>query len=134
MHRANANPLDLAILAYDHQGNLGHPDVKEYEKLDEIPFDFERRRVSIVVGNAGKRLLITKGAPESILPLCVSYESNGKILPLDAKEKCEDTYRDLSTQGFRVLAVAYRNAPVQDAYRVVDEKESGFRNAPRRFG
>jgi Mg2+-importing ATPase len=109
----------MAILEHDH------PDVKAYSKIDEIPFDFERRRSSIVVGNDGKRLLITKGAPESIVPLCIAYEANGEVCPIDAavKPRCEATYRDLSAQGMRVLAVAYRDAPVQDAYHVQDEKE-----------
>ncbi len=119
LHRANISPLDTAILAYDH------PDVHAYQKLDEIPFDFERRRISIVVGNDGKRLLITKGAPESVVPLCVEYEANGAVYPFDAdaKAKTDATYRELSAQGFRLLAVAYRQAPVQDAYRVADETE-----------
>jgi Mg2+-importing ATPase len=119
LQRANLNPLDTAILAHDH------PDVHLYEKMDEIPFDFERRRISIVVGNADKRLLITKGAPESVIPLCATYETDGVAQPLnaDARSKARSTYCDLSAQGFRVLAVAYREAPVQDAYRVPDEKD-----------
>ena len=119
LHRAHANPLDLAILAHDH------PDVHGYDKLDEIPFDFERRRVSVVVAENNKPLLITKGAPESIVPLCIAFESNGATQELDAptKAKTESIYRQLSEQGYRVLAVAYRYAPVQEAYRVVDEKE-----------
>ncbi len=118
IHRANANPLDLAILAHDH------PDVHTYQKFDEIPFDFERRRASVVVGNDGTRLLITKGAPESVLAACVAYETDA-VHPFDAatEAKCQATYRDLSVQGYRVLAVAYRNVPIQEAYRVTDEKE-----------
>ena len=119
LHRANLNPLDTAILAYDH------PDVHTYQKLDEIPFDFERRRLSIVVGSDGKRLLITKGAPESVLPISSAYETGETAQPFDAtaKTKTEATYRSLSQQGFRVLAVAYRNVPSQAAYRVEDEKD-----------
>ncbi len=117
LHRQNINPLDTAILAHDH------PDAHTYQKLDEIPFDFERRRVSIIVGNDGKRLLITKGAPESILPLCTSYGTDQGVQPLDAatKAKSEATYRDLSTQGFRVLAVAHRDVPARETYGVADE-------------
>ena len=54
---SSSNPLDAAVLQHDH------PDIHAYRKLDEIPFDFERRRVSVVVENESKRLLITKGAP-----------------------------------------------------------------------
>lgn len=119
LHRAGANPLDMAILEHDH------PDVRAYTKLDEIPFDFERRRSSIVVGNNGARLLITKGAPESVVPLCTAYEANNAVCPVDPDilSKSKATYRDMSAQGFRVLAVAYRKAPPQDAYHVQDEKE-----------
>ena len=119
LRRGNINPLDTAILAYDH------PDVKAYSKIDEIPFDFERRRISIVVGKDGERVLIVKGAPESILPLCIRYEIDSVPQPLDAdaRAKCAATYQQLSAQGYRVLAVATRDAPQQDAYRVADEKE-----------
>jgi Mg2+-importing ATPase len=118
LQRANINPLDVAILTYEH------PQVKAYAKIDEIPFDFERRRVSVVVGNENRRLLISKGAPESILPLSVAYRSNGDVCVLDpgAKSQCEGTYHDLSAQGFRVLAVAYRDVPYQEAYGLTDEK------------
>ncbi len=119
MHRQNLNPLDLAILAYEH------PDVHTYQKLDEVPFDFERRRVSVVVGNEGKRLLITKGAPESVLGVCTSYEVDGTPRPLDgdALSKTQATYGSLSAQGLRVIAVAYRNVAPQAAYKVADEKD-----------
>ncbi len=119
VHSAKANPLDMAILAYDH------PDVASYQKLDEIPFDFERRCVSVVVGNDGNRLLITKGAPESVLPLCIQYDAKGTPCPLDGESlsKTRAVYRGMSAEGLRVLAVGYRNLPVQDAYGVADEKE-----------
>ncbi len=118
VHRQNLNPLDMAILAYEH------PDVHNYQKLDEIPFDFERRRVSVVVGNEGKRLLITKGAPESVVGVCASYEAGGSVRPLDqaALLKTQATYQGLSEQGLRVIAVAYRNVDQQAAYRVADEQ------------
>jgi Mg2+-importing ATPase len=72
-----SNPLDTAVLRHDR------PDIHEYRKIDEIPFDFERRRVSIVVEHSGEMLLITKGAPESVLPACSAYELNGQPIPLD---------------------------------------------------
>jgi Mg2+-importing ATPase len=113
------SPLDVAILKH------GSPNVQSYHKLDEIPFDFERRRLSVAVEHAGERLLITKGAPESVLACCTSYEVNGEALPLDAQaqEQCAATYKRLSAQGYRVLAVASRVLPVQDAYRLQDERE-----------
>jgi len=113
----SANPLDEAVLRHDH------PDIRAYRKVDEIPFDFERRRVSIVVEHEDKRLLITKGAPESVLPVCSAYELNGKQQPLDADSRahCEAAYRELCAKGFRVLAVAYSAVPRQDVYRAGDE-------------
>ncbi|HYV06503.1 MAG TPA: HAD-IC family P-type ATPase, partial [Blastocatellia bacterium] len=68
LQKAGASPLDLAIVEHDH------PDIAHYQKLDEVPFDFERRRLSIVVKAGEDRLLITKGAPESVLAVCTEYE------------------------------------------------------------
>jgi P-type Mg2+ transporter len=106
------SPLDSAIL------RCQVPDTMGYDKCDEIPFDFERRRLSIVVEKQTEhlrdghreRLLITKGAPEGILALSTAYETDGQANPLDqaAREHCQSTYRELSAQGFRVLAVAHR--------------------------
>jgi Mg2+-importing ATPase len=111
------NPLDAAIL------QAGEADVQAYRKIDEVPFDFERRRLSVVVEKAGERLLIAKGAPEGVLNVCSAYEVDDRRQPLDADSRraCEATYRDLGAQGYRVLAVAYRPVPRQEAYRAVDE-------------
>ncbi|MGA8142477.1 MAG: magnesium-translocating P-type ATPase [Candidatus Acidiferrales bacterium] len=114
------SPLDAAIL------KLERKDSDDYVKCDEIPFDFERRRLSIVVekkaGDAGC-LLITKGAPEGILELSESYETGGRAVPLDAaaKGRCRQTFDNLSAQGFRVLAVGYRIVDSHRAFTVADE-------------
>lgn len=117
LRKGSASPLDLAILHHDH------PDVAAYHKLDEIPFDFERRRVSVVVQAGENRLLITKGAPESLLSVCSEYELEGRTLPLDteAEARCRGAYEALSADGFRVLAVGYRKMPEQPRYRATDE-------------
>jgi Mg2+-importing ATPase len=111
------SPLDAAILKRGGVAGDG------YRKIDEIPFDFERRRLSIVVEDSGGRLLITKGAPEGVVACCAAYEVDGRRVPLDeaARARCEATYRELSAQGSRVLAVAYVAAPVQAAYAARDE-------------
>ncbi|HYM00574.1 MAG TPA: magnesium-translocating P-type ATPase, partial [Blastocatellia bacterium] len=115
------SPLDVAILKIEHPGS------NAYVKCDEVPFDFERRRLSIVVekkedGSPG-RLLITKGAPEGILDLSVSYETDGRVVPLDmdSRHRCRQTFDDFSRQGFRVLAVAYRNVDKSNGFSVEDE-------------
>jgi Mg2+-importing ATPase len=115
----SSNPLDAAVLQHDH------PDIRGLRKIDEIPFDFERRRVSIVVEDENERLLITKGAPESMMPVCSTYELNGQQHPLDAnsRARAEATYRELCAKGFRMLAVAYAEVPVKDVYRWGDEKD-----------
>lgn len=115
---SSANPLDTAVLKHDH------PDIHAYRKIDEIPFDFERRRVSIVVEHENERLLITKGAPESVLPVCSAYELNGQEQSLDANSlaRCEATYRELCAKGFRILAVAYAPVSLKQVYRPDDEK------------
>jgi P-type Mg2+ transporter len=115
----SSNPLDVAVLQHDH------PDVHAYQKIDEIPFDFERRRVSIVVEHENQRLLITKGAPESVLPVCSAYELDGQQSPIDAdaRARAEATYRGFCARGFRMLAVAYSAVPQQDVYRAGDEKD-----------
>ncbi len=113
------SPLDTAILAHKTL------DITAYTKLDEIPFDFERRRLSVVVAQGDKRLLITKGAPEGVLPLSTQFEAEGQRHPMDsdAMERCKKTYQELSSAGYRVLAVAYRDAEVQSAYRAQDERD-----------
>jgi len=112
------NPLEDAVLKQPK------PDVTAYRKLDEIPFDFERRRLSVVMAKDSERLLITQGAPESILPLCTGLETSGQSAPLDAESlrRCQATFQHLSAAGYRVLAVAYRKPPVKDAYHVADEQ------------
>jgi Mg2+-importing ATPase len=115
------SPLDAAILEQAQQGLNG------YTKCDEIPFDFSRRRLSVVVertgAQAGGRLLITKGAPEGIVELCDSYELAGRLLTLDtgAREKARKVYEGLCEQGFRVLAVASRAIESPLALTTADE-------------
>jgi Mg2+-importing ATPase len=115
------SPLDADILKQQC------PNTEGYSKCDEIPFDFNRRRLSIVVEKEGapgeNRILITKGAPEGILALSESYETEGRVLPLDSdsRQKCQKTFGDLSSQGFRVLAVAYRSVTIHDGFKVADE-------------
>ncbi len=112
------SPLDDAILQY------GSVDSSGYSKIAEIPFDFERRRLSVIVQHQDERLLITKGAPESVLPCCSTYEINNASKPLDdtARANLVKMYQDLNTQGYRVLAVAYRPVPQEEHYSKADEQ------------
>jgi Mg2+-importing ATPase len=113
------NPLNVAILERECSGT------EDYTKWDEIPFDFERRRVSIVVAHHGENLLISKGAPESVIGQCSMYESAAGTQPLSANKAaaCIETFHSLSSRGYRVLAVAFRNVENREAYSAADESE-----------
>jgi Mg2+-importing ATPase len=113
------SPLDVAILSRTPQES------EEYEKLDEIPFDFERRLVSVVLRRDGNRLMVTKGAPEPVLDRCVSYEMDGRSLPFttEARIKCEHQFQQLCREGFRVLGIAYRSVPPAGVYTAEDETD-----------
>src|SRR5512143_2126654 len=120
------SPLDDAILAHTHV------DVGAWRKIDEVPFDFERRRVSVLVERGRARTLVAKGSPEDILRLCTGYEADGQTHPLDAaaRARIQALFEALSRDGFRVLGIAWRQAPPQQDHAVVtDESElvfSGF--------
>jgi len=112
------SPLDDVIL------RQSVPPADGYTKCDEIPFDFERRRLSVVVEHQNRRTLITKGAAEGILPLLSAYDVGGKVEPIttNALKRLQQTSNDLNSQGFRSLAVAYADVPVQTNYSVADER------------
>ena len=116
------SPLDAAIIEH------AAPVAAGYEKVDELPFDFERRRLSVVMKTPDeekRRLIITKGAPESVLAVCASLEANGQVTPLDgpAREACAGVHDRLSADGLRVLAVAYRWLEQREAYSREDESD-----------
>ena len=98
------SPLDDAILAFRAT------DITRFRKVDEIPFDFVRKRVSIIVEEGGRRLLIAKGAPEEVLRVCTGQDLGEVVTGLtdEDRERVLGLYQDLSGEGFRTLAVAYR--------------------------
>src|SRR6185436_13482723 len=76
------NVLDRAVLA--HEETHAHARIPEFTKIDEIPFDFQRRIMSVVVRTPeGQDLIIAKGAPEAIFPRCAGFELEGRRLPMD---------------------------------------------------
>jgi len=117
------SPLDDAIMNHREE-NIG-----DYLKIDEIPFDFTRKKISVVVDHIKERLFISKGAPEEIIKVCSLCEWIGEIVPLsgEMEEKILTTYYDLSKQGFRVLGVAYkRMEDVLPNYSVDNERDMIF--------
>lgn len=113
------NPLDAAVLRHDP------PDISGLEKVDEMPFDFERRRLSVVVRKAQEVLLVTKGAPEDVLAISTAYEVDGKTIALDqeARSRIAGTYEELGRKGYRVLAVASARLPLRASYSKEDERD-----------
>jgi P-type Mg2+ transporter len=110
------NVLDRAILAHEESHAQGR--VTELTKVDEIPFDFERRIMSVVVRTPeGKDRIIAKGAPEAIFPKCGNFRLDGKLLPMDHPhiEELKKEYERLSADGFRVLALATKEGPPHGA-------------------
>jgi len=127
-HTGLKNLLDEAIL--DHQEMEERLKAKEkYRKIDEIPFDFVRRRMSVVVEDeTGLNTLICKGAVEEVLSLCTRVEVKGEVIEVlpehDAKRR--QLADDLNGQGFRVIALAYKQMPGgsdEPVYSVKDESD-----------
>lgn len=100
---------------------------ESYTKIDEIPFDFERRRMSVVVADdTGKTQLITKGAVEEMLSVCSFAEYHGEIVPLsgEMKETVLKGADELNRRGMRVLGLAHKTGPVcEGAFSAKDEKD-----------
>jgi Mg2+-importing ATPase len=116
------NLLDRAIL--DSPDFHNQALVAKYKKLDEIPFDFNRRMMSVLVENPeGKAILLTKGAPEEVFQQCSHFELNGKLSPMvpDLMKGLRDEYESLSNDGFRVLAVATKELPTKQVCSRDDE-------------
>ncbi len=122
------SPLDDAILEHENIDMTG------WHKIDEVPFDFERRRVSVLVDNGQKRMLVVKGAPEDILRLCTTYEGGSETqqLPLDDAAMISLTALcdSLGKDGFRVLGIAWRQVANDYPHAVVNDETklvfSGF--------
>ncbi|QWE15883.1 magnesium-translocating P-type ATPase [Polynucleobacter sp. AP-Nino-20-G2] len=123
------NLLDVAVLKHvDIHHKLHESDT--YQKVDEIPFDFQRRRMSVIVKqNESGHLLICKGAVEELAAKCSQVIVNGKPHPLteELKAQQEILYSELSSDGFRVIAVAIKDIPIeqvspQNHYTVADEE------------
>lgn len=116
------NLLDRAVL--DHTDLHHEIAIPQHAKIDEIPFDFTRKLMSVVVRTPeGKIRLICKGAPEEVFRRCVSFELQNETSPMDPVilEDLREEYQDLGSDGFRVLAIAYRDLEPKSAYSKEDE-------------
>ena len=119
------NLMDIAVINYFEENNLQLP-YHELKKIDEIPFDFSRRRLTVVMEADGHQLMITKGAVEEMEAVCSHVNINGEVMEIteDLRQQMRKVNRRLNEQGMRVLTVATRKDAYSDAvYSVADEKE-----------
>lgn len=112
------SPLDDAILKHES------PSIEGYGKVDEIPFDFNRKRLSVVVTCANEYLLITKGEAESVFAICETVIIDGISQPFDdsRRSQAESTLQKLGAEGYRVLGVAMSKVEKQAVYTVAAER------------
>jgi Mg2+-importing ATPase len=117
------NPMDVAIWESANI-NDAKEKIKVYSKVDEIPFDYQRRLMSVVVTQDAKSILISKGAPESVVARCKNADINGKIEPIErVLEPFNKKISKLSELGYRILAVAYKQTDAKPSYSSKDETE-----------
>ena len=114
------SPIDDAILDHAQTGPGA------WKKIDEAPFDFERRRVSVLIDDGSRRRLVVKGAPEDIVALCSLYRTRdgGAQMPMDdaASAAIRERCHELERQGFRVLGIAWRDVPPDHPHAVVNDE------------
>ena len=114
------NPIDQAILSY------GKPDISSFKKIDEVPYDFIRKRLSILVSTGSQHFIVTKGALVNVLEVCTGAKMDGKVVDIYlAKEQIQARFQELSSQGFRVLGLAKRTVEA-DALLARDEADMTF--------
>ncbi len=117
------NPMDAAIWEYAIKAGV-QDSVKSYTKIHEIPFDYQRRIMSVIVKEGDDYLLISKGAPESIFSRCQYADISGETKPISSvKEAIDDKFFRLSELGYRILAVGSRQIEYRSSYSVEDEKD-----------
>ena len=131
--------IDEAVIARTAKTELKGIEEK-YEKIDEIPFDFSRRRLSVVVSDGKKKQLITKGAVEEILSICTMVDYKGEVSEInrEIKQNILNITKDLNKQGLRVIAICQKN-DIEDIknFSVKDESKMiligfiGFLDPPK---
>lgn len=117
-----SNPIDEAIRSYKQQ------DISGYEKVDEIPYDFLRKRLSIMIKKDGQHLMITKGALSNVLAVCpfAQNKAGDKIATNTMEQMIQQKFEELSSQGFRVLGVGMRDMGAQSVINKDSEQEMTF--------
>jgi Mg2+-importing ATPase len=117
------NPMDTAIWEYAKK-NAKEQSTTSFIKIDEIPFDYQRRLMSVVVKSNCENILISKGAPESIFARCTHADLSGRIEPLEqVQEAINSKFFHLSQLGYRLLAIGSRVVEDKKSYTIEDEKD-----------
>ena len=132
--------IDEAVIARGKENNIGVI-ANNYKKIDEIPFDFSRRRLSVIVSDENNKMqMITKGAVEEILSICTMVDYKGTVSKItkDIKDNIKKISKDLNKDGLRVVAVCQKNDVRNDAvFDVSSEKDMvligfiGFLDPPK---
>ena len=114
------NPIDEAIRNYKQF------DLAGYQKQDEIPYDFIRKRLTILVSHDNVHLMVTKGALQNVLDICSSVETkDGKVVDkITALDRIQKHFEEFSSKGFRTLGIAYKN--IGSESRISKDQESGM--------
>jgi len=116
------NPMDIAIWTYAKEKNLNEI-IRDYIKIDDVPFDYKRRMLSTIVKKGDEYLFITKGAPESVVKKCITIEEEGNTQPIDNHlMEINSKMSDYSAAGYRILALAYKKITPKDRYTISDEE------------
>lgn len=112
------SPMDEAILNYKPI------EINEWKKIDEIPFDFDRLRISVLLDNGKQRLVVVKGTPEDIISACTHYESKGGVKAITpiVRNKMLNLYKQESQKGFRVLGVAWQSKSKDHDKALIDDE------------
>ncbi len=131
--------IDEAVIKRGLENNLGNLQTK-YTKIDEIPFDFSRRRLSVIVDDGNKKQMITKGAVEEILNICTMVDYDGNVAPITRaiKDNIRQISKKLNEDGLRIVAVCQKNdISLDHSFDVDDEKNMillgfiGFLDPPK---
>lgn len=131
--------IDEAVIKRGLENNLGDLQTK-YTKIDEIPFDFSRRRLSVIVDDGNKKQMITKGAVEEILNICTMVDYDGNVAPITKaiKDNIRQISKKLNEDGLRIVAVCQKNdISLDHSFDVDDEKNMillgfiGFLDPPK---
>lgn len=133
------NVMDHAVIEYFNE-NREENELEKIEKIDEIPFDFSRRRLTVAVKAGDQQLMITKGAVEEMLKVCQYVELNNEIIPLtpELQKTMEEVSIKMNKEGMRALGVAYKQNVYDSAvYSIKDESDMilvgfmGFLDPPK---